>query len=217
MEYPDPSVCSMTIQDTASTPSSLFDPSTPQGSEHLNADYFSESRLYLQTTEPRHPLFRFINLLSIALILLRQRKDQHQIQPGIVKISQRIDIFSLRYIVWGACQGSVSNFEADISQALDGLEESRHEKNLKTKKAIIVCPHLWDVSSGFHSMTKDSHYQRCAVFMRIGATIVFALACEYVRWCTLVISACPILPPALDRQTVSCHVLYDGSDSCRPL
>jgi len=54
MEYRDASVCGLTTQDTASTPSSLFDPSTPQGSEDLDADYFSKEEPRLSFAEQRN-------------------------------------------------------------------------------------------------------------------------------------------------------------------
>ena len=125
MEDRDASVCGLTTQDTASTPSSLFDPSTPQGSEDLDADYFSKEEPRLSFAEQRNSTFpvRFDDLLA-------QTKDQDQIHQGIAKSiideSRSSHCDPLHERAAGSCdRGSVSDFEDEIRQAPEEAEGSR--------------------------------------------------------------------------------------------
>ena len=54
IDHRDASVRGLTTQDTASTPSSLFDPSTPLGSDDLDAAYFSKEERRLSFAEQRN-------------------------------------------------------------------------------------------------------------------------------------------------------------------
>jgi hypothetical protein len=131
IEDQDGSVYGLTTQDTASTHSSLFGPPTPQGSEDLDADYFSKE-------EPRLPFAEQRNSTSPVQVHrpspncsdLAQTKDQDQIHPGIAR-SIIDDLRSshcdpLHEMASGSCDlGSVSSFEDEIRQALEEPEESR--------------------------------------------------------------------------------------------
>jgi len=133
IEDQDASVCGLTTQDTASTPSSLFGPSTPQGSEDLDADDFSKEEPCLSfaeqieqgnSTSPIQVHRPPPNRSDLA-----QTEDQDQIHLGANSIIDEwrpplCDPLCERGS--GSCDlGSVSSFKDEVRQAQEEPEESR--------------------------------------------------------------------------------------------
>ncbi|OBT65048.1 hypothetical protein VE03_05182 [Pseudogymnoascus sp. 23342-1-I1] len=121
IEDQDASECGLATQDTASTPSSLFGPFTPQDSEYPNADCFSKDRQQrpffaeLDSTFPVQVRRPSLNCSKPA-----KTTGQDQIHLGVEKaLVDEMRLSPLRERAGGSCdRGGVCDIEDELRQTL---------------------------------------------------------------------------------------------------
>ncbi|ELR10098.1 hypothetical protein GMDG_04498 [Pseudogymnoascus destructans 20631-21] len=115
----DVSETGLATQDTASTPSSLFGPSTPRDLEYLNADSFSrdgQQRLSFAELDSTFPVH--VRLPSPSCSELSETTSHDQIHQGVEKaIVDEMRPSPLRERAGGSCAcGSVGDIEDELRQ-----------------------------------------------------------------------------------------------------